>query len=810
MKHLFTLFLLLLPFMASAQPQITQVTPLDTTVEQYEKFEVEIALTATYTNPYDYRQIAVKAVFIAPDNRQVTVDGFFKKDFLLDANGNLTANGDGFKVRFAPDQVGTWTYSVSVTDATGSHSFASQQFTCTPIPFAANHNKGFIRTNPSHYLHFDNGQQYIPIGENMAWQTGNAFLDYHNWLGELKANHGNFIRLWHAHWGLGIEWKNGWNGFEGLRKYEQSNGAYQDWLFDYCAANGIAVMLTLQHHGQVSTHVNPNWDDNPYNAANGGPCPNTWDFFTDTTAISHTQNRFRYILARWGYARSIMAWELFNEVEWTDNFSQHRQEIADWHSDMAAFLHSHDPYGHLITTSYAEDSYDPAVWMDPNIDITQTHYYINTPNIERVIAGGVREYLDAYGKPTLNGEFGLGGSTPIAQDPDGIHLHNSLWSGLFAGGMGSAMTWWWDTYVEPADLYYHFDAIARMTEKVPFLKGEMAPVTAKVSGTPGDLNITPNQGWGVVGIPLVLIGKDGTMTPASPDLGQYLYGSSWNTQFRSPPEFAVELTTPGTFTVTTGPMTSTSPKIAMWLDGTKVLEQNAAVNQTYSISVPAGIHRIMVDNTGTDWITIANYAFTGIGSKIDAYTLTSRNKDVAAGWVLNNQYNHAYLQANGMPTRAKGGLLKIEDFSPGNYFLKWYNCLYGTLRHIEPVTVTSDRILSFRIPDLAWDAIFIVDDVVIDPASVDLLAHASSLKVYPNPAHAGGEVELAFTLPTPSSVEITMLDQTGRQVAVLTEGMLTTGEQKVTIALPQTLSAGVYWVAMKGKEMTATTPLMIR
>lgn len=40
----------------------------------------------------------------------------------------------------------------------------------------------------------------------MAWQNNNAYLNYKSWLEMLIENGGNFFRLWHAHWGLGIEW----------------------------------------------------------------------------------------------------------------------------------------------------------------------------------------------------------------------------------------------------------------------------------------------------------------------------------------------------------------------------------------------------------------------------------------------------------------------------------------------------------------------------------------------------------------------------------------------------------------------------
>jgi len=86
-------------------------------------------------------------------------------------------------------------------------------------------------------------------------------------------------------------------------------------------------LLSLDHHGQVSSTTDANWSDNPYNATNGGPAPIP-GFLSNARARSFIKNRFRYIMARYGYSANIMCWELFNEVEWTDNFAAHRQDVS--------------------------------------------------------------------------------------------------------------------------------------------------------------------------------------------------------------------------------------------------------------------------------------------------------------------------------------------------------------------------------------------------------------------------------------------------------------------------------------------------
>ncbi|MEL6670618.1 MAG: T9SS type A sorting domain-containing protein [Bacteroidota bacterium] len=789
-----------------AQPIINSVSITDSVIEQYEKYQVEIDLSGAFDNPYDYDQIWIKATLSGPGGQSVPVDGFFLEKFILNSNGSLVPDGNGFQIRFAPWEVGTWTLSFSATDSLGETVHpTSYQFQC--VAPTKEVNKGFVRTNTTNYLQFDNGDPYILVGENMAWQNGNAFSDYSDWLGKLSANGGNFFRLWHAHWGLGVEWKNGWNGFKGLRKYKPLNNRYQDWLYDFCAEKGIYIMLALQHHGPVSTQVNPNWNDSPYNTANGGPCSQTWEFFTNADAIAHTQNRYRYIVARWGYSRAIMSWELFNEVEWTDNYSTHKNKVITWHEDMATFLKSIDPYQHIVTTSFAHDYNEPLVWTNPDMDITQTHFYINTDHIERALVAGVRNYLLDYDKPTLTGEFGLGGSAALAaDDPDGIHFHNAMWGALFGGGMGTAMTWWWDNYIHPKDLYYHFAPISEVLKNMPLMEKDMSPGEAIVGGTSGDLSISPTQGWGVIGEDTIEVTTEGVVIPASPSLSTYLYGSSWNTQYRSPPNFVVNYASAGTFQVKTGSSKGQSPRIAIWIDGTKVVDQSASTNQTFTANVPAGAHVIKVDNTGTDWITINSYVLSGLGSAADTYVLLAADSTAAAGWILNNEYTHEFLKTNGAPASVNQATLTVKGLVTGNYFVKWYDCLSGQLLLSEGVVAQNGAVV-LDIPELFWDLAYVVDDQAFNVSVEDELAEAA-FEVFPNPAPAGGVVQLSGELSAQRNPQAQLLDAAGKKVQTLS---LESGSQAETfeLRLPEGLATGIYWLSVSQGRQVFSKPLLI-
>ena len=78
--------------------------------------------------------------------------------------------------------------------------------------------------------------------------------------------------------------------------------------------------------------------------------------------------------------------------------------------------------------------------------------------------------IERYGKPAFLGEFGyMGqGSTSIMNpdDPDGILIHNAIWSGIMSGAAGTPMFWWWDNYIHPNGLYRHYGALSKFAEPV--------------------------------------------------------------------------------------------------------------------------------------------------------------------------------------------------------------------------------------------------------------------------------------------------------------------------------------------------------
>ncbi len=231
-------------------------------------------------------------------------------------------------------------------------------------------------------------------------------------------------------------------------------------------------MLCTDSFNTVSTGTYGAWKDSPYNAANGGPCAQPMDFFTNAEARRLFQQRLRYLVARWGYDPTVLAWEFWNEVDLASGYQS--APVAAWHREMADYLRALDPWRHLLTTSFANPG-DSAVEGLPQLDYVQSHNY-GAHDIAGMVRDVTYRKLAAMGKPHYLGEFGIDWQfNEYPNDPEGLHLHNALWASVVSGSAGTAMTWWWDVYVEPRNLYHHFAPVAAFVHDVDFVRGGYRP-----------------------------------------------------------------------------------------------------------------------------------------------------------------------------------------------------------------------------------------------------------------------------------------------------------------------------------------------
>lgn len=444
----------------------------------FERFETAGSIWADWDNPFDPEQVALDGEFRAPDGSVVAMPGFFMRPFarhLAGGNERLEPRGQThWRVRMTPTLAGTWQWRWRVTTPGGDFETEWEAFEVAP---AAPGRHGFLRRSPlaAGYLRFDDGAPYVAIGMNLAWYDGRGTFAYDDWIAKLATHGATYIRLWMPSWAFGLETirraPDGSVATSSLGDYtDRLDRAWQlDYVMDLAERSGLQVMLCIQNHGPFSLEANSEWDDNPYNAANGGPLTAPAQIFSDPSARALFQRRLRYLVARWGSASNLLAWELWNEVDLVGL----GPAVTAWHAEMADTLRALDPYDHLISTSLSRSTNNP-FWDLAQIDFTQIHHYqfplpIDMPT---VLQSRLRAYGNMYpDKPRLVSEYGVdyrGPAETLAADPDGVGFHQGLWVGLLGGGFGTGMSWWWDNVVDPSDLYFHFGAIARFVAGIAF------------------------------------------------------------------------------------------------------------------------------------------------------------------------------------------------------------------------------------------------------------------------------------------------------------------------------------------------------
>jgi len=683
------IFIIILTLKGFAAPIIHNASSNGDSVLLYSKFELTITLTASFSNPYNPNDLNLKVDFISPSGKTYTVYGFYYQDFIRSGPPEtLAVNGSpNWKVRFTPNEIGNWTYTLSCTDVTGNTVTPQKNLLCL-----SSSNKGFIRIGNDKYLKFDNAEKFFGIGLNLGWyEYPEKTYSYRRWLDSLEYNGANLIRVWMSENAFALEWKN-----TGLGNYStRLDRAYQlDWLLDYAEQKNIFIQLCLVPHGQFSTSINPEWIDNPYNSVNGGPCAKPWEFFTNSTARDLFKRKLRYIIARWGYSPNLLAWELFNEVDHTDSFDVYRTSVTNWHLEMAQFIKSNDPNKRLVTTSYANEFLDSNIWSSPLFDYTQIHHYNTTTDMQSAQADLTALYLSDFGKPVSIGEYDFLelGPWAVINDPKGINFHNSLWTSVMSGAFSTALTWSWENYIDPKNLFHHFKPVAEFVKNVKFLEQnfvQIKPLTFAATKT--DFQIAPAYPrWGKGPQNNFGITSDGNINPTAINLSKFLYGNVYNTEHRNPPTFSVTYSQPGEFKVIIGNAIGTSPRIQIWLDGVKKIDQIANVNVTYSISVPVGSHQIFIDNQGVDWMRIAEYVFTNFVGGIRSYALKGNTEIV--GWIHNRNYNWRHLRDLPTPPAIiSNGQIKIPNLiNHGFYKIEWWNCTNGVTFQSDTVSSTDD------------------------------------------------------------------------------------------------------------------------
>ena len=634
-------------------------------------------------SPYDYTVADVRVQLKLPDSSTLSLPAFCD-------------GGTSWKVRHAPRSAGA--YSVTAIKLNGSPA-AYTSLTVTNW-FVSGHptGPGYIRVDPVDARRFitDEGRRFFPVGHNVSWNQ-TVSNDFPRIFQRMGAARENWTRIWMTHFyeSLNLDWPKVGGSFDSL---SLTVARRWDLIVDEAEKAGIAMQVVFQHHGQYAStngsNVNPNWEQNPYATLNGGFLTNAAQFFTNTTAKALTKRKMRYAIARWGYSTSVMAWELWNEVQFTDTAQAGQwTTIAAWHDEMAAFIRAQDPYHHLITTS-SEVTKD--YWA--SMDYYQNHNYASDMLVSSRDANAPPTNWPA--KPNFDGESGS------ITSPPQLWPQPFLWASLMSGQAGGSCPWWWDT-IDPENDYFLFKSV----------RDYLA-----VSGLPNQNTLTKSAPR-ITGVPVSVLAfaPGGGWQPATQDVFNVLdsapngIGSAtaflhgvWHQGDMNMPHgytFLVNYPQAGTFSVqVTETSTYGDSNLRIALDGvTKTnvpfLSTNGGpTNLTFTMAVSAGAHSILLTNGASDWVVLGNLSLDPYVTLLGAYAVGNTNYQAAWVWHRTNLYVTD-------ATAALAGGVQVTGLQAGTYNAAWWDCFNGgTLSNFNLSVPTNGATVSVSTPSILRSA----------------------------------------------------------------------------------------------------------
>ena len=573
-------------------------------------------------NPYDYLANDVRVVFAAPDGHR--------------------------EERLAYFDEGHW--KAWLTTMHPGHYRATLQRNGEPLPVppadidvpeTARLPEGFVHVQGTRFV-TDAGTPYFPLGHDLAWRYPDI-PPLPELLHRMGAAGINWTRIWACAWdgknpilirhnAYSRQQQDIWRERAPLGEFLPAALRQWDEIVAAAEASGIRFQFVLFHHGLVSTRADANWDEHPWSKANGGFLDKPQEFFTNETAREYSRRWLRYAIARWGHSPSVLTWELFNEVEWSDAIQKDHDwpAVIAWHNEMAAFVRSLDPYHHLVTTSSAIDH--PELYA--TMDYYQPHAY---PREVFTTLAGTRPLP---GKPWFYAESGRG-IGEVNKD-EGMVVRDGLWAGMLGGHAGGACYWFWER-VTHLDLYSEFAHAARILQvsQLPARTQAHPAAVEIVGGKPAPLVVAPGRGRGASVRFRFELPADTTpawLTELSAMFGTGPGGDP--AEPAHPVEFAFSAPAAGQASLVLAAIAGAGGGLRVSLDGREIFRQTwpalpdlkpsdiwrrQPAPPPLAIAYPTGAHIITLEGLGPAWVQVDRLIVPDIGCDVCAHAIADRD-----------------------------------------------------------------------------------------------------------------------------------------------------------------------------------------
>lgn len=413
-----------------AHKQNTDVIPA------FEVFEITFDHDNNYADPFF--DVAIDAVFTSPTGKRINVGGFHYGSSAgpvihkteSGERQRITYEFDKqniWKARFAPGELGKWTYSFTFTNSKGGKTSGKGAFSCIK---GRKPNPGFLRINPANPFRFvfDDGSAYFPIGLQDCWGDNSgtgSVLDQCSMEGPFRTDRKDLPPLPEGPLFVRGPANNPQNadvyfryfsqcGFN-LYRYSPENCSFplNRNLEKYLVQEGVMTDEILRYARKYGFRM----------------CYGIFGFqkaFNNDAGSEENMARvkrfIKYSVDRWG--AYVDFWEFLNEQKAEDK----------WYEITIPYLQSIDPYHHPITTSWERPELD-------GIEINAPHWYQRENELQSdAITASRAKNWKKHGKPVVVGEqgnhvdrnnrpLGVGG---VWDDRSALRMRIRNWTAMFS------------------------------------------------------------------------------------------------------------------------------------------------------------------------------------------------------------------------------------------------------------------------------------------------------------------------------------------------------------------------------------------
>ena len=321
------------------------------------------------------------------------------------------------------------------------------------------------------------------------------------------------------------------------------------------------------------------------------------------------------------------------------------------------------------------------------VDYLQPHSY--SPDPMAAIAG-----IDpkAYGKPVFFGE--MGPSSGGQSDPD--FVRTILWASMMSSNSGAGQYWFWDQ-MTIQHLFPIYSAAASFL-KASGLESvqDLHTVRPGVDTTQqGNFSFGPGGGWSTAAKTRFAVDNSGAVEGAG-GMPSYFQGKAHHDMFPEL-EFDVNYRSPGDFAVTVGNVAKAGATLALLVDGKPVANhefpaasKDAFANVTLHASVPVGKHKISLENSGADWVSISRFTLKPYGSALHA--LARVGVGYAAAWIYRSDG-----EAGKTPVSAS---ISLSGLSTGHYNVVFWNTARGKETGVGEASIGDDGKITIALPPI--------------------------------------------------------------------------------------------------------------